>query len=389
VRVCLLSPGLPGDDPVGRMATGLAARDGWEVVIGLTEHRPGGERGAALGGARAVAIEDAVDAEAFDVAMATHWTTTARLFEVRAARHAYRVDRLAHHRIGAWNAERIPAQLSYDLPVDFVAASEGVAAELAELRPEARCVVVRPGVDKELFRPGGDGDSDGELRVVAVELEEDDPGREWAGAALAEAAEPCRTATLARDAAPAQRATAFAAADVALLLSPVGGTPLEAMHGGAAVVVMPTADADGLVRHGENGIVAEPDDVRGVARWVDHLARDRAWLGRLRAGARATADGWPSWDAAVDELAGALERLVAEEPPHASRWPVRLMADAMAGAAVFRNDHFVLRGELDRLRGDETYRAAAALRERLQDPRLARLRRVAAPAARAARKRLG
>ena len=56
---------------------------------------------------------------------------------------------------------------------------------------------------------------------------------------------------------------------------------------------------------------------------------------------------------------------------------------------VFGNDHFVLRGELERLRGDDAYRAASALRERLKDPRLAGLRRVAAPAARAARKRLG
>jgi hypothetical protein len=85
-------------------------------------------------------------------------------------------------------------------------------------------------------------------------------------------------------------------------------------------------------------------------------------------------------------LAGALERLVAEPPPERSAWPVRLMADAMAGAAVFRNDHFVLAGELERVQNDEAYQAAAALRDRLRGTRLAR---VAGPAARAARKRLG
>jgi hypothetical protein len=390
VRVCLLSPGLPGTDPadpVGRYATGLAQRDGWQVVLGLTEHRPGGEHGAALGGARAVAVEDAIAGGGFDVAIATDWTSTARLFEVPAERHAYWVDGLAHHRIGAWNAERIPAQLSYDLPVDFLAASDAVAAELGDLRPEARCVVVTDGVDKDLFRPASDGSPGGALRVVAVELDEEDPGRGWAAGALAEAGEPLASATLARDAPAEERARAFAAADVVLELSPVDGAPLEAMHCGAVPIVMPAAE--GVVRHGENGVVAEPDDVRGVARWVDHLSRDRVWLGELRAGALATAQRWPAWDAAVDGLAGALEELVASEPPDAARWPVRLMADAMAGAAVHRNDHFVLRGELDRLRGDDAYRAAYALRERLKDPRLAGLRRVAAPAARAARKRLG
>ena len=107
---------------------------------------------------------------------------------------------------------------------------------------------------------------------------------------------------------------------------------------------MPVAEASALVRHGENGIVAEPDDVRGAARWLDHLARDREWLGRLRCGRagdrrRVAVAG----DAAVDDWPAALERLVAEPPPDDARWPVRLMADAMAGVAVYRNDHFVLR----------------------------------------------
>jgi hypothetical protein len=392
VRVCLLSPGLPGADPadaVGRHAAGLAGREGWDVVLALTEHRPGGERGAALGGARVLAVEHAIAGDGFDVAIATDWTSTARLFEVPAARHAYWVDGLAHHRIGAWNAERIPAQLSYDLPVDFLAASEAVAAELSDLRPEARCAVVRGGVDKGVFGGGARDGGGGPLRVVVVELDEEDPGREWAAAAVAEAAEPLAARTLARGAGAEERAGAFADADAVLMLSPVGGAlgaPLEAMHCGATCVVMPAADAEELVRHGVNGVLAEPDDVRGVARWLDHLARDRDWLAALRAGAAETAAGWPDWDAASAVLAGALERLVAEPPPERSAWPVRLMADAMAGAAVFRNDHFVLAGELERVQNDEAYQAAAALRDRLRGTRLAR---VAGPAARAARKRLG
>ena len=41
------------------------------------------------------------------------------------------------------------------------------------------------------------------------------------------------------------------------------------------------------------------------------------------------------------------------------------------------------------MKSDEAYRAASAVRERLRSPRLSGLRRVAAPAARAARRRLG
>jgi O-antigen biosynthesis protein len=398
VKVCLLSPGLPGTDPgdaVGAHARGLAARDGVEVTLALTQHRPGGARGAAVGGARAVAVEDAIAAGGYDVAVATDWTSTARLFEVPATRHAYWVDGFAHHRIGAWNAERIAAQLSYDLPVDFLAASEAVAAGLADLRPEARCLVVRGGVDKAVFAPDGAAPAagGGPLRVVIVELPEDDPGREWAAGALAEAAEPHRASTLPAGAAAAARAAAFREADVVVMLSAVDGVlraPLEAMHCGATVIVMPVAETPELVRHAENGIVAEPDDVRGAGRWLDHLARDGEWLGRLRGEASATAAAWPSADDAAGEMAAALARLVAEPPPQDARWPVRLMADAMAGVAVYRNDHFVLAGELKRIQDDEAYQAATALRDRLRSsPRLAGLRRVAAPAARAARKRLG
>jgi glycosyl transferase family 1 len=395
VKVCLLSPGLPGSDPadaVGRHVRALAYRDGVQVTLALTEHRPGGARGAALGAAGAVAVEAAIERGPYDVAVATEWTTTARLFELPTTRHAYWVDQLAHHRIGAWDAERIAAQLSYDLPVDFLAASEAVAAELADLRPEARCLVVRNGVDKAAFAAAGDTPSDGPLRVVAVELGEDDPGRSWAADALAQAGAPTEVRSLPLGAAAPARAAAYRGADVVLMLSTVDGVlgaPLEGMHCGATCIVMPVGEADELVRHGENGIVAEPDDVRGVARWLDHLARDREWLGRLRQEATATARAWPSWPAATEALAGALQRLVAEPPPDAARWPLRLMADAMAGVAVFRNDHFVLTGELERVRADEAYRAAAALRERMKSPRLAGLRRLAAPAARAARKRLG
>jgi O-antigen biosynthesis protein len=395
VKVCLLSPGLPGADPadaVGRHARALADRDGIEVTLALTEHRPGGARGGALGAARAVAVETAIEASGWDVAVATDWTTTARLFEVPATRHAYWVDGLAHQRMGAWNAERIAAQLSYDLPVDFLAASRAVAAELGDLRPEARCLVVRSGVDKAAFAASGDVATDGPLRVVAVELGEEDPGRAWAADALAQAAAATEARALPRDAAAAARAAAYRGADVVVMLSTVDGVlgaPLEGMHCGATCIVMPVGEADELVRHGENGIVAEPDDVRGVARWLEHLARDREWLVRLREEAVATARAWPSWEDAAAELAGALERLVAEPPPDASRWPVRLMADAMAGVAVFRNDHFALTGELERIHSDEAYRAAVALRARLRSSRFAGIARAAAPAARAARRRLG
>jgi hypothetical protein len=60
------------------------------------------------------------------------------------------------------------------------------------------------------------------------------------------------------------------------------------------------------------------------------------------------------------------------------------MADAMAGVAVHRSDHFVLAEELRRAQGDEAYVLAQKVRARLDSPRLRLLR----PAVRAARRRL-
>src|ERR687896_372373 len=57
------------------------------------------------------------------------------------------------------------------------------------------------------------------------------------------------------------------------------------------------------------------------------------------AAARATAAKWPTPDEAAAEMERALERLVAEDPPAESAWPVRLMGDAIGGATVFKQEH--------------------------------------------------
>src|SRR3989442_10534693 len=121
LKVCLLSPGLPGTDPadaVGQHARRLAGHEGVEVTLALTEHRPAGDSAARFGDARAVAVEAALE-ESFDVAVATTWETTAHVFSVSADRHAYLVDHFAHQRLADWQADRFAAQLSYDLPLDF------------------------------------------------------------------------------------------------------------------------------------------------------------------------------------------------------------------------------------------------------------------------------
>ena len=215
--------------------------------------------------ARRLDAELATDVPAgeFDVAVATDWTTTARLFEVRAKRHAFWVDHFAHRRMGTWQAERFAAQLAYDLPVDFVAAAPWVRDALADLRPEARTMLVTtPAPEAASTPPAREG---GALRVHLA----GDGDERAAFAAMEEPAEE----------------TALDGADVVVMLSAVDGVlgaPLAGFRAGATAVVGPAADAQDLVAHGENGLVADADDVRGAAVFRQEIATLTAEVHRLQ-----------------------------------------------------------------------------------------------------------
>src|SRR5436309_579336 len=126
MRLCFL-----GDDPVtSALARALSARH--DVVI--------------------AAAPDELARDRFDVAIADGWRSSARLFSVPAERYVRHVASIEHRALPVSSPDRIPAALSLDLPLDFVAESEGLASFLRMLRPEARVAVVRPPV-----AAGGDG----------------------------------------------------------------------------------------------------------------------------------------------------------------------------------------------------------------------------------------
>ena len=387
MRVCLVSPTPPGaapEDVAGRRARALAGREGVELTVALTE-------APAAGGA--VALDDVL-AEDFDVALAAHWLGTVRLAEVRAPRRALLADHLAHERLGPWQADRIAARLAYDLPLALVAVGRELAAILRAERPDADVAEVPAATPDEaalgpVVATPPAHDPAAPVRVLALALREADPGAGWAGAALGRVAAPHEARTLAPDAPAAARAEAYAWADVVLHLSPVDGVlerPLEAARAGATAIVVPATGADELVLHGETGLLAEPDDVDGIARAVDLLAADRDLLGRLRAGALAAAAARPTAAAAAAALQEALEGL--PERPGAA-WPARLMGDAVAGVALYAQELHVLGARLRELEADPAVAVGRRLRAVAEDPRLARVRRVAGPVAHRARRRLG
>jgi hypothetical protein len=371
LKVCFLSPALPAPDSgdaVGAYVRRLAADHGLTITLALTDP-PAGGTPSRLGSARVMPISGAL-AERYDIAVAASWQAAVRLFEVDAARHASFVERLEHDHMSAWQAERIAAAISYDLPVDFLAASERVAGELAQLRPDARCLLVRSGVAKDVFAPGTGGGG-GPLRVAVR-------GGDAARAVVAAMTEPHAVEILEPGA--AARAAGLARSDVALVLDDER-CAREGMHAGAACV----ATVEGVVAHDADGLVTAPDDAAAGTRALDLLARDRELLGRLRAGALRAAQAAPSIDDATAAMAQALERLVAEPAGDAARWPVRLMADATAAAALFHNELHAYAQELERVRSDDAYVLATRARELLERPPYARARRLV----RAVRRRIG
>jgi glycosyltransferase involved in cell wall biosynthesis len=302
---------------------------------------------------------------------------------VRAKRHAFWVDHLAHRRLGTWQAERFAAQLAYDLPVDFIAAAPWVQAELADLRPDARCLLATVGAPT-LDQPSERGQTPtqngghfgGGLTPLRVAVAGEAHGEREALAAMEE---------------PFEEVPLAAGPDVVLMLSTVDGVlgaPLAGFVAGATAVVGPAHDAADLVEHGENGFVADADDARGAGRLLDRLAKDRELLVRLQAAAKATGEAWPSPEQSAAELEAALERLVAEPPPAAAQWPVRLMGDAIGGAAVLRNELAALTAEVHRAQAGDTRPPVAKLRQRVEGTAVEQPARRAVGLARRAKARL-
>jgi hypothetical protein len=179
--------------------------------------------------------------------------------------------------------------------------------------------------------------------------------------------------------------------DVVIKLSRIEGMfgpPLEGFHCGATCVVTPVTGHEEYVEHGWNGLLTEWDDVRGTARLLDLLARDRRYLHFLRTNALETARAWPSWEQSSTFMAAALSA-IHRLPPRDPRGAGALLAsEAQAAATAMGGEIAAYERELAdfrRLKRRRVFRGLlrlVALRHRrpfrwlLAAARLARRRRV-------------
>ncbi len=380
----------------------LVERHGFDVTLVLAREQEAPHwRYETLEHLHVATLADAHE-DRFDVAVGTWWETAYSLFTVPADRHAMFVQSFEDrfYEPGGDPARHWAALVS-DLPVAYLTEARWIADTLADLRPDALCLLVRNGIDKAVFAPPAAAPRRlaGPLRVLV----EGDPGVWFKGvedavAATRLMAEPHHV-TLVSGAPPAtvppgvdrrldglshaEMHALYAESDVLLKLSRVEGMfgpPLEAFHAGTTCVTTPVTGHEEYVVHGENALLCDWDDLRGTARLLDLLARDRALLHRLRAGALETARAWPDWERQGALMALALRRVHAAPEPRAAPALARLLADARAGLEAHRGDAAQIRLMRGRLARFDRVLVATGLARVLmarRDPRVARVARLA------------
>jgi hypothetical protein len=329
VRVAFLLPSLsPSGGVAVAGAHAQALRQNHAVETELVVAAAGGEA------PEGVPVRTLAEAGGYDVAVATWWETAAWLSEIDATRRMILLQSFEQRFYGRDAPfDRMLAEATLALPVDFVAVAPWLRDMLVELRPSARCTVVRPGVDKTVF--GGERRSRSGPLEVLIEGQPTLPfkGVREALEAVGAMGEPVRSTLVSLDPGsagelPVDRvvggldaagmAALYRDSDVLLKLSRVEGlglAPVEGFHSGLPCVVTPYTGHAEYARHGENAVVVGFDDVPGTAAALDELARDRAWLAELSAGARATAAEWPGHGESARALHGALVETLEREPP--------------------------------------------------------------------------
>ena len=389
-------------------AQALHHRHGWDVWLVLARAQDDPHWGfEALAGLRVASLEEA-RAEEFDVAVSTWWETVFALFDLRAARYASFVQSLEDRFYRQDEIERLGASLMLSLPVSFITEARWIRDTLADLRPDAPCLLVRNGVDKEVFplveevRPR----TSGPLRVLVEGYANTwFKGVNEAIAAVGEMQEPVHLTVVApnRDGLRAERADEvvgpipqremaerYARTDVVLKLSQVEGMygpPLEGFHRGATCVTTEVTGHEEYIEHGTNALVVDWDDRRGTARLLDLLARDRMLLHRLRCGALETARQWPDWDRAGELMAVAL-RAIRDAPPPAPYAHVPRLLDLLGAGMEAQRLLLQERRELQgRVRRGERLERLPGIRHALRLKR-SRAGRVALRLARPVKRRL-
>jgi glycosyltransferase involved in cell wall biosynthesis len=363
VKICFVLHDIAlsgGTGVVVEHAHQLTARHGFDVTLATTADHVAPWAHRRLPDVSCVTLEEAQQLR-YDVAVATLWSTCYSLFDVPAERYAYFVQSLEDRFFTPDSpAERVLSAVTHALPVSFITEARWIADFLRDIRPDARCFLVRNGVAKDVFSRAEPPEAR-PTRPLHILLEGHPDvwfkGIREAADVLRELREPHVTTFVSpsgRDADPptgadrvigplsqADLAAEYENADVVLKLSRVEGMygpPLEGFHMGATCVTTPVTGHDEFIEHGFNGLVIGWDDPRGTARMLDLLARDRRLLHYLRTNAWLTARGWPSWQQSGEFMAAALQAIAETDAPSPYPAAAAMLRELQSGVTEQRRD---------------------------------------------------
>lgn len=285
-----------------------------------------------LRGLRVSSVADA-EGERFDVAFATWWLTFFDLSRVDARVYGY-FNQSVESRFYEAADRKSMNWATYSLPLLFVTEATWIADFVRALQPEAPVWLVRNGLSREYFpRVAQVPVRQGPVRVLV----EGPWGVPFKGVPetfrILEAVAPrlgleigwltgyasgVRPRVGGKEVAvheglPIDRVReVYRDYDVLLKLSRVEGMygpPLEMFSQGGTAITSIVTGCDDLVVHGENGLLVPARDEVGVAGHLAALQGSPELLAWLRAGALATARGWPGWEEVSREFSGRLEGL--------------------------------------------------------------------------------
>lgn len=266
----------------------------------------------------------------YDLAVATWWRTVFDLPVVRARRHAYFVQSIESRFVGADQPDiKALVEFTYRLPLPVVTEASWIARHLRD-HYGRRVTVVRNGIRKELFTPDGpviDATRPAGLRIL-IEGAIDVPFKRvplavrlcrragirdiWLLTISKQGSVPGVTRVF-RKLPIAEVGAVYRSCDVLVKLSTVEGMfgpPLEMMHCGGTAITSDVTGHEEYIVDGENALVVPRGEEHAVVDALRRLAGDPMLCARLKAGALRTAEAWPTWEHAVEEMGAFLVDVV-------------------------------------------------------------------------------
>jgi glycosyltransferase involved in cell wall biosynthesis len=346
VRIAFVIPDLDisGGVSVAVSHARTALNAGHDVTVAVSDWDP--NVAATMEGISTISFVEAARGE-YDLAVASWWQDVLRLSQLPAAEQIQFVQAPEDLLYQPGDPSLDLVRRLYRVPISTITIANWLAERLQTHYGRNRPVVVRNGVSKTVFRPDGPfvaPRTSNRLRVLvegalgvwnknvlpALRVSRSNADETWL-------LTPTPVGPIAgvhrvfSHISPSEVAAVYRSCDVVLKLSTVEGfamPPLEMFHCGGTSVVFGTPGPTEYAEHGRNALIAPVGDFRAAGECLSALRSDRALLERLKAGALATADAWPSESEAGEQFLDAVTSLANDERRSGGRVPRELESQA-------------------------------------------------------------